>query len=605
MNFFKLFGTLMAIGSIGVLKANGDCVPDTRTKYTVSDHYNYTLEKAFDSSLDSFEAWVKVPANSVGGTIMGNYFNPNQGFPGSTDYYVDALGRVGFFRNAKQLTYTFKNARIDDGEYHHVAIVRDADAGTFTLYIDGELVETLSASISDNICTIPMSIGVDAANWTAAKTPFDGKIRQVTCYTGAISQDKIKSDMETTEIKNDDGNLLGNWVLGDPWLSTEVKETSGSENDAILKTYEKYIDYTPTTDYDYSYIVVPDIQTIGNYQPQRLTNLFKWIVDSKDGLKLQFVLQTGDLSDFGDREDLYQRAAVAMSQMDGIVPYSFVPGNHDYNDNSKSENRNTGYYNTYFPYAKYSKYSYFGGAYEEGKMDNTYDLYEVGDVKYLVINLEFGPRVDVLRWAGRICDKYPDRRVILLTHCYVDADGRICSSERNADATNYGFAKASSATSGTDMRNYLVKQHQNIFAVYSGHITVDDIVYRKDIGVNGNEITSFLLDAQAMQIDQGGIGEDPILIVKVNEAKKESYYEYYSPSKGKYFNIQNQFTLSFADENNPTIGVATIDNSPDVEESGPNNLGIIIGCSIGGVVALGAAGVGTYFVVRKKKVKTK
>lgn len=195
-----------------------------------------------------------------------------------------------------------------------------------------------------------------------------------------------------------------------------------------------------TGDFDYTIVGIPDIQTTARYQPQKLSNMVQWLVSNKSQEKIAFAVQVGDLADDGTREDLYAIAARAMSLLDGHIPYTFVPGNHDYDDNCSRSRSNT-LFRKYFPYSKYSQAPGFGGAFEEGDMANTYYRFEVAGVKYLVLNLEFGPRMAVIRWAGRICEMYPDHRVIVSTHAYVDPDGSIMDETSRYSPTNYGFAR--------------------------------------------------------------------------------------------------------------------------------------------------------------------
>lgn len=621
-----ILGTLIAVNAIGIQTMRAaDCVPDDRVIYKTSDKYKYTFEESFDKSIDSFEAWIKAPKNSIGGTIMGNFYNDNRGFKGACDFKLDALGRVQVFWNydqgsALEWKYTFQSVHLDDGLWHHLAIVRDDAQGKFFLYVDGELKEEVEQKVSDAICTMPMNVGVDYANWMNSKEPFDGSIRQITLYNGAISQDKIKSDMETQDITDKyDGKLLGNWLFGDKWVDKEVKETSGTGNEAILKSFEKYVDM-PELDsdsYDYTIVAIPDVQTIMRYRESDLYNMMYWLIANKNSQKIKFCLQTGDLSDVGGTEVYYQTTAYAFSYLDSIIPYSFVPGNHDYNGNcsGKNEGRDTIYYNEYFPYEKYSQMQNFGGAFEEGKMDNTYWLYDIDGAKYCVINLEFGPRNEVIRWAGKVCQDYSDYRVIINTHCYVDADANVSSKGMKADATSYGFAESAGATSGTQLENGLVKKYPNIFCVISGHINQDDITYRQDYGENGNLITSFLIDVQASRFNGEEIGLDMIMLMRVNEKEKTIRYQYYSPSQNKLWNVQNDFSLSFADENNPAIGKAEASSTPSEDDTEKpatpspetNNIdgGMIALITCCCVVGAGAIGSGITYAVIKSKKKTK
>lgn len=518
----------------------------TKPVYKTVNGYAYKLEKTFNSSPDSFEAWINIPQSSIGGTIAGNYYNNYFGYPGSVNWEVDAIGRIKIFWNNGAFSYTFKGAHIADGKWHHVAVVRNAQANTFSLYIDAEFIESVYSRQRDAICTMPLSIGVDYKNWTVAKEPLDGKVRQVTVYSGVIDEQKIAEDMQNQNVTDGTSNatLLGNWNLGDNWTSRNVEDTSDNNNTATLYTFEKYVGAVDTGAYDYTLVAIPDIQTMVNYRPYRLTNLANWLVNNKETYNIQFAMQLGDLSDHGTVEKFYATAAEGMSILDGKLPYTFVPGNHDYDDNSKT--RATTLYNKYFPYSKYSQTENFGGAYEEGKMENTYSLFEVGDVKYMVLCLEFGPRMEIIRWAGRLCEKYPDRRVIVTTHAFIDPDGTIMTEESRYSATKY-FNASEGATTGQQLYDGLISRYSNIFMVINGHNGADDIVMRTDVGVNGNKIISYLADPQATRVNGGEIGEDSIVLMKFNEKNKTIVFSLYSPEYGKVFNIQNQFIKSFAD----------------------------------------------------------
>lgn len=524
---------------------------ETQKVYTISNKYNYRLSEAFTRSPDTFEAWLNIPANSVGGTIMGNYPGQLHSFAGCVNWEIDAVGRVKLFWDNGAFTHTFSGVYLTDGQWHHVAVVRDAEAGTCSLYLDGELRASTESTQKDAVCDMSMSIGVDCRNWSASKEPLDGKIKQITVYNGAISQERIRQDMTEGIKDNLDGALIGDWVFGEDWTQKYVAETMGSGNGATLNTFEKYVSVMPLNEYDYTLIAMPDIQTIANYKESNLAGMMNWIVNNVQAQKIAYIMQVGDLSDFGDREYLYQRAANHLSVLDGKVPYTFIQGNHDYDDNS-SLSRSSDYYNKYFPYSKYSQREDFGGAYEEGSMSNWYTLFEVSGAKYLVLNLEFGPRKSVIRWAGRICEQYPDRRVIVNTHTYVTPSGSI--GDEGLSATAYPFSKYEDVTTGQQLYDGLIKRYPNIFLTINGHHCVDDIVMRTDTGIYGNKITSLLINAQAMEVDGGGIGEDPMFLMHFNESHKTIDCVYYSAKYDKCFNIQNQFMISFADESNPTIG---------------------------------------------------
>lgn len=555
--FRKIFLIILAACSLTMTlciasAASTTFVPKVDSEaYTTANGYKYTLDSLLSGSPDSFEAWIKLPSGSKGGTIMGNFYE--RGYPYDTiNWEVSETGFFQFQWNDKELVYTFDSTTdLRDNTWHHVALVRTSSS--FIYYLDGVKKSTYNMNAFECVSEVPFIIGVDMSNWRDYKKPFDGSICQVTLYSGAISVDQIKSDMTNNNITSSnklssDTKLLGNWYLGETWSSRNVKSSEANTPLASLQTFNKYVtaDYS-FGEYDYTFIIMPDIQIMGNYNPDKLENMLKWIVDNKDTHNIKFIVQTGDLSDFGQKPELYELAANKLSVLDNVIPYCFVPGNHDYVDNAGS--RNTEYLNQYFPVSKHSELPGFGGVFEEGKIENNYYLFNVMDnAKYLVINMEYHPRKSVLRWAGRLMEEYSDHRVIINTHDWLYPDASFGAPV----GANY-------EANGSQKMFDCLKKYSNLFLAIGGHNPNDDVVKRIDYGTNGNQIISLLVDGQATQypLTYGSTSltaEDMILLVHVNEKNKTMNCVYYSPKYGKAWNLQNQFQLSFADEKNPTIG---------------------------------------------------
>lgn len=533
--------------------------PIADEKYSVTSDFAYRLEKAFDGSPDSMEAWLKFNAKTTG-TIMTNYYNPNVKHMGDVYWEVVSKGKIAVYWNSG-FYHTFENDDIRDGDWHHVAVVRDAAKATFFLYIDGELADSVVSDQVNAVSTFPYNIGAGYENWGAAKKPLRADIRQVTVYSGAISQERVKQDMENSSINTNDTNatLLGNWYLGETWTKREVEDSSENENSALLVSYEKWVDVYDTGYYDYAIIGFPDIQamTSKNLTGNRpkLTKLTTWIAENTEKMKFKFAFSVGDLADTNNDVGEYETASKGLSVLDGKLPYSFVQGNHDY-DNGCSSSRASSLFNKYFPYNKFKDHPNFGGAYAQGSMSNTYWLYDLEDAKYLVINLEFGARMSVIRWAGRLCEMYPDHRVIIVTHSYLYLDGSIPEEGGKSDPSSYGFAKQTDVSCAQDLYNCLIRRYSNVFMVFSGHNGADDIVSRTDIGEHGNTIRTFMIDLQFSRDRSAGtgLGNDSVLIMKFNEVTKMASFYYYSVEMDACWNHQNQFTFSFADPLNPAIG---------------------------------------------------
>lgn len=504
------------------------------TYYHPSNGYFYQLNRMVSDSVDSFEAWIKVPVGSFGGPIFAN-------IKGHTEWNVDIYGRFGFkWMNTEAHTFS-DSPNLADGKWHHVALVRTNTE--FTYYLDGTVAGVHEAKTTPNSVTHYYNIG--AIYIDANQDEFEGLIRQVTIYDGAISQAQILQDMNNTDISEDSGNarLIGNWNLGDYWTERFVESTVADSLVAEIHTMDKFVeaDYS-FGEYDYTIAIFPDIQIMTNYNPTRLNNQIQWLVDNKEELNVKFAAFVGDLSDFGQKEYLYEVAANAMSKLDNKIPYCFVPGNHDYDDNAKT--RSQVYFNKHFPVSKHSQLPGFGGCFEEGSMANTYYTFDVGNgVKYLVLNLEFMPRMSVLMWANIIVEAHPDHRVIMNTHAYLDKDGNFKNTISVGNESN----------GGTTIFNELMVNHPNIFLGVNGNDNSEEPVYRIDTGVHGNKIMSMLLDVQASRYKDDTI-LDVFMLIRVNEKNKTMSFMYYSPAYDKVYNIQGQFQLSFADPLNPTIG---------------------------------------------------
>lgn len=529
---FFVAATALPTTASNLYEAQADVKPENY--YTPINGYFYQLDEKMSDSVDSFEAWIKLPELSFGGPIFVSY-------RGEYKWGIDVFGKFEFTWGSQEIYSFSDSSNVVDGQWHHVALVRTNTE--FTYYLDGEVEGIYQANTTPN--KNPYTYNIGSTNRYNETTPFEGYVKQVTLYEGAISQAQVISDMNNSAITSDSENakILANWNLGDYWTERFVESTVENSPIAELHTFDKIVeaDYS-FGEYDYTFAIFPDIQIMTNFNPDRLNNQIQWLVNNKEEMNVEFAMFVGDLSDYGQREYLYERAASAMSRLDNVIPYCFVPGNHDYDDNANT--RSQVYFNTHFPYDKHSQLPGFGGVYKEGSMANSYYTFEVGNgIKYLVINLEYKPRLSVLRWANVIVEAHPDYRVIMNTHSYLDGAGDFSG----------GASVGNEGNGGITIFNEFMVNHPNIFFGVGGHENNDEPYHRVDYGVNGNKITSMICDVQVSTYKGEG-ALDVFMLVHVNEEKKTMNFVYYSPENDGVYNIQGQFQLSFADSLNPTIG---------------------------------------------------
>lgn len=289
----------------------------------------------------------------------------------------------------------------------------------------------------------------------------------------------------------------------------------------------------------FNLVMLPDTQKYADHYPTIFEAQTAWIVANADSIA--FVLHQGDITD-DNVDHQWEVASRAMGLMDGKVPYTFASGNHDIGRGGSAENRNTDLMNQYFPYAKYSKEKTFGGAFEEGKMDNTWHAFKAGGLNWLILSLEFAPRNKVLDWAGSIISKFPKHKVIINTHAYMYYDNTRMGSnpEHHWLPIHYGLGNATgddTANSGEQMWKKLVSQHPNIFIVVSGHVLNSGVGTLVSDGIYGNKVYQMLANYQTGTDGSINGGNGYLRIVTIDTKENQIRVRTYSPVTKQYKNV--------------------------------------------------------------------
>lgn len=235
----------------------------------------------------------------------------------------------------------------------------------------------------------------------------------------------------------------------------------------------------------FSVVLLPDTQYY-TQEESGSANVYnkqlQWIANNKSKENIKFVAHLGDITN-NNYISQWEVASSAHEILDKAdVPYSMVTGNHDYIGTTPG--RSNTHFGKYFGKDRYAGKNWYGGSYATV---NNYAFFEVGHMKFMVLSLEYAPRKETVCWANRLIQKYPDRHVIIATHCYLTHDAKYGGScPKLPYATN--------GSRGTDLWNELVSQHSNIFMVACGH--VGDSEYRKRTGNSGNKVHEMLVDYQ-------------------------------------------------------------------------------------------------------------
>jgi hypothetical protein len=281
-------------------------------------------------------------------------------------------------------------------------------------------------------------------------------------------------------------------------------------------------------------ILLPDTQTYSRLHPEIFYSQTEWIARYADSVA--FVLHQGDITD-DNVDQQWQVAQKALTMLDGKVPYTVVPGNHDMGEKI-ADTRNTSLFNQYFPYEKYSKMNGFGGAFEAGKMENVWHTFKAGGEKWLILSLEFGPRNRVLDWANKVVEDHPRHKVIVNTHAYMYSDDTRMGEGDDWIPQVYGLARHATdedaVNNGEQIWEKLISRHPNMFFVFSGHVLHDGTGTLVSEGVNGNNVYQMLANYQGGVDGSEKGGNGFLRILTIDPSKKRISVKTYSPYINQY-----------------------------------------------------------------------
>ncbi len=479
---------------------------------------SYTTKKLTTALPSTYEATVYFPANTDatvrGGVIVGNFEAAGVACV-SFEIHKNGNPRL-YIIDSNNVTHDhiFTNVNVITGQPVHVAVTMDAAAGTYSCYLDGVLKQTITKDVPAAFSlNAPLGLGGDLRSGNGQF--FKGTIQNLRLYADVRSAQEVAADMTTIDTTD----LVGNYDL-----SNATSEQSFVEcTEKIGPSFEKYVtmfdNLNPVTDYAYSFAVLGDIQTMTANHPDGLARMYDWLLENKETRKIEAVLGLGDMVDSYTVDAEYELVKAQMKRLEGIIPHTFVRGNHD-----KAE-----YFNKHFTYKEYKHL--ISGARENWDMKNTYTKLTIGGHKYLILCLDLSASNATLAWANDVVESNPDYNVIVTSHILMGPNGSY------TDATKYGGSKTCQ-----QIFDEFVSQHENIVMFLSGHHPTDNIVRKEVTGVHGNKIQQILIDPQTTDKNYtDGTG----LIAMFNFSEDGSFVqvEYYSVIQEAFFLRNNQFTF--------------------------------------------------------------
>ena len=266
---------------------------------------------------------------------------------------------------------------------------------------------------------------------------------------------------------------------------------------------------------NFTIIALPDTQFYSASHPEIFDSQTQWVVNNAQSMNIVFVTHEGDIVDDYSSVSQWNSANNSMSKLDaGNMSYGVLPGNHDGSPLYLSN------FNKFFNYSRFNGKSWYGGAYQN-KNTNNFELFHCGQDDYLIFHFQYDPSDQVLKWANSTLQNYPNRRVIVTTHSYLNVDG---------SRTDIG---------NRIWQNFVAPHADQIFLVLCGHNHGE--TQRTDI-VNGHTVYQIMADYQ----DRTNGGNGWLRTLEFHPAEDKIYVRTYSPYLNNYETDANsQFTLDY------------------------------------------------------------
>lgn len=252
--------------------------------------------------------------------------------------------------------------------------------------------------------------------------------------------------------------------------------------------------------------VLPDTQHYAARCPEVFAAQASWLADVTPSLGLEFVAHLGDLTDDGN-EGQWQVASDSMAALDGVVPYSVLPGNHDLGVDGDARDRESEL-DEWFPISRFG--ASLVETFPEGSMANSFHRVTTSiGTDVCILALEFGPRQQTVDWADAMLSAASECETVFSTHAYLHDNGERYEAERGQPyhPDDYGIADGEDVYDGEELFQALVLPHSQIRMVLSGHALGGGVARKVDVREDGTQVVQMLSNYQ----ERGPCGGDGFL----------------------------------------------------------------------------------------------
>jgi hypothetical protein len=317
-------------------------------------------------------------------------------------------------------------------------------------------------------------------------------------------------------------------------------------------------DALPISPGSWSLAIFPDTQGYAKDFPQIYDAETQFVRDHATSLNIKYVLHEGDITNDNVPEQ-WDNALHSMNILNGVVPYALVTGNHDVGPGGNGNSRDS-YFNdpAYFgPGSYYATQPTVGGFYQTGKTANSWHRFNDGTRDWTILNLEYAPPNGVMDWANQVLDAHPNDHAMIVTHVYMYTE------DNRYDWATYGLGQSFNPhwpylvnnpteviNDGEEIWNKVVRKHNNVDFVFSGHALSPGVGYRSDLSDGGHVVHQMLANYQ----DKGGDGGDGDFRLLEFKPDGTVNVRTYSPWLDRYdTDYRQQFTLQMDVSHGPIV----------------------------------------------------
>lgn len=286
---------------------------------------------------------------------------------------------------------------------------------------------------------------------------------------------------------------------------------------------------TPRADGAVTLAVLPDTQYYASCRQPHLTRQVKWVTEQKGARSIAAAITLGDLTDHNDEPE-WSFVKAALAPLGNSVPLVLTTGNHDHDARGRALERGSELAR-YFPTPGAATKAALTATLTPGDVENAYYRLELPGKKARlgILSLEWSPRTVAVDWARSVFGRYPEDRVIFVTHAYTYFDDTRYDfakygAEQEWNPRAYGTSRQhperlligksavlslddfhpDGAYDGEMLWNELLSAHPGLFLVLSGHVLGDGTGLLTSRGKAGNGVHQVLANYQ--MLDEGGLG---------------------------------------------------------------------------------------------------